>query len=83
MPTIKSVMAINGFRILALFSDNNVIIYDLHRLLKELPQFEALRQNEELFLSVHKSPGGYGIIWDDYYDLAAEEILENGTRIII
>ena len=83
MPTIKSVMAISNFRILALFSDDSTIIYDMHRLLKELPQFNELRENEELFLAAHKSPGGYGVIWDEDYDLAAEEIFTNGTKMIL
>ena len=83
MPVIKSVMALDGFRIAALFSDNEVKIYDMHRLLPKLPQFDELLKDETLFFKVHKSPGGYGVIWDDYFELAAEEIYANGTSVIL
>ena len=41
---------------------------------------ETLKEND-LFYKVHVDVGGYGIIWNDKIDLAAEELYYNGNIV--
>ena len=40
-----------------------------------------LRQDPELFYSVHVDTGGYGIVWNDEIDLACDELYANGVQV--
>ncbi len=80
MYRIKEIKPLEGLRLLATFFDNTQKIYDVNPLLDKW-QFEDLKTIKGLFELVKVDVGGYGIVWNDYLDLASEEIWENGVVV--
>ena len=60
-----------------LFEDGIFKKYDLEPLAAKWPVFNALRYRK-LFESAQVDAGGYGIVWNEDIDIAAEEIYFNG-----
>ena len=60
------------------FSDGTVKTYDMKPLIQNEPKYFAPLEDEEFFQSVWLSPGGHGLIWSDYVDLAIEEVWFHG-----
>ena len=75
-PTVKSVQALKGKRLLVIFSNNIKKIYDCSPLLAE-DIYSALA-NDAIFKNVKADQGGYGIRWTDEIDLAESELWING-----
>ena len=69
------------------FMDGTVKTYDVKQLcdrkpfLNGKPAFNLLCNDTELFSKVYVGIGRYGIVWDDFFDLCAEEIWNNGVTI--
>ena len=61
------------------FRDGKVKQYDRAVLFDKYPQLKALK-DRELFLS-GKLAGGYGVIWNDYLDIEAETVYEEGVTV--
>lgn len=78
---IKDVRALSGCRLCVAFAEGITKIYDVSKVCNEIPTFEKLLTNEELFCEVSVDVGGYGVIWDDYYDLSCDELWTNGIQI--
>ena len=55
--------------------------YDLKTLFTKHPIFKELEKDENLFYNGKIAPGGYGIIFNNDIDIAAEELFYNGTLI--
>lgn len=78
---LTNVQAMSGLMLKASFEGGAVRVYDVSRLQNELPVFCALSTTPGLFESVHLGAGGYGVVWNDELDLAAEEIWQNGQPV--
>ena len=59
------------------FTDGNIKHYDIKPLLYRFPIFNDLNQNK-LFSLVQVDSGGYGVIWNEFIDLACNELWYNG-----
>ena len=78
----------NRVRFVSPTKDNKLIVefasgvtkeYDMKHILNKFPIFKDLLNDKEKFMSVKVDVGGYGIIWDDYFDLSCNELWDKGT----
>jgi len=76
-PKVKSVKALNGKRVLVVFSNDVKKIYDCSPLLAE-DTYSTLAI-DPIFENVKADQGGYGISWSDEIDLAESELWINGV----
>jgi hypothetical protein len=74
---IKSVEPLNGLVLNVEFVDGTIKCYDVNPLLEKKEVFKDLAQGG-LFRFVRVDVGGYGISWNDYIDIACNELWENG-----
>lgn len=78
---IKSVGFVDKFILVAQFEDGICKIYDLKKLAENVPVFQSLLNSPELLKKVHIAGSGFGIVWNDEFDLSCNEIWENGKPI--
>lgn len=78
---ITDVQALPGLKLKARFANGAVKVYDVAPLQKEFPVFSAFSATPGLFEGVRLGAGGYGVVWNDELDLAAEEIWQNGQLV--
>ena len=67
-----------GLCLQAVFQNGELRIYDVAPLQERWPAFRSLTEIPGLFELVQIDAGGYGVVWNDEIDLAAEEIWNNG-----
>jgi len=77
---IKSVKPLSDMILSVEFTDGNTKQYDVKLLMSKWEVFKDLKENK-LFNLVQVDTGGYGIIWNDYIDLACNELWENGIDL--
>lgn len=73
-----SVKPLNDLFIEVEFENGRSRLYDMSPLLSESPAYSELA-DREFFNRASVDGGGYGIVWSDDVDLAAEEVWLNGT----
>lgn len=78
---VKNVEAISDEELLVIFSEGVTKKYNVKDFSKKVKDFKRLLKNQELFQKVSVDQGGYGVIWDDYFDLDCNEIYENGVTV--
>lgn len=78
---IKSVEPISDEELLVVFSEGVVKQYSVKKFAKKVKVFKKLLSNKELFYNVYVDVGGYGIVWDEFFDLDCNEIYENGIIV--
>lgn len=78
---IKSVAALQQYKLSIQFVEGVIKIYDLEEIMQAIPEFQILKNNESLYNSVSVDVGGYGIIWSDELDLSCDELWEKGMII--
>ncbi len=76
-PKVKSVKALNGKRVLVVFTNDVKKIYDCSPLLAE--ETHSVLAMDPIFENVKADKGGYGISWTDEIDLAESELWINGV----
>lgn len=77
---VKSVTPLNDMNLLVGFENGIFKKFDVKPIIKDYPEFEALRE-PALFQMVRVEPGGYGIAWNEDLDCSEGELWENGTEI--
>lgn len=77
---VKSVTPLDGMNLLVSFENGIVKKFNVEPIIKDYPEFEALRE-PALFQMVRVEPGGYGIAWNEDLDCSEGELWENGTEI--
>lgn len=75
---VKSVGTVNSHTLIAQFEDGICKTYDMNQLLEKFPSFRDLLVDKSLFEKVHVEGSGFGIVWNDYFDLSCNELWENG-----
>ena len=75
---IKKIKPLPGLRLQAVFRDGELRIYGVAPLQERWSAFRSLTEIPGLFELVQVDTGGYGVVWNDEIDLAAEEIWNNG-----
>ena len=78
---IKSVVPIQGLKLLIEFQDDTKKIYDVNPLLKKWPAFQVLTHIPKLFEQVRVDAGGCAVIWNDDIDLSCDELYYNSRPI--
>ncbi len=78
---IKSVGLVGGTILIAQFEDGVCKEYDVQQIVKSIPSFEKLINDKELFKKVHVDGSGFGIVWNDEFDLSCNEIWDNGKIV--
>lgn len=78
---LKAVRPLSDFVLEAEFTGGTVKRYDIKPLFDEIPTFQEIRRNPELFCDVKVIGCGYAVGWNDDLDLACEEIWENGMTV--
>ena len=78
---VKSVSALQDYKLSVQFCEGVTKIYDLKPLFERIPAFGYLEKYPEEFVSVSVDVGGYGIIWGDELDLSCEELWEHGVQV--
>ena len=76
---IKKVRPLARYVLEAEFDGGELRRYDCQRLIDEIPAFQAMVDNPEIFSHPKIAGGGYGVVWNDELDVASEEIWDNGT----
>lgn len=78
---IKNVEAISNYELLIIFSEGVSKKYDVRITSKKIKDFKRLLSNPDLFNNVYVDHGGYGIVWDEYFDLDCNELFEHGKTV--
>ena len=78
---IKNIAALPDFRLSVRFAEGVTKIYDAKPLAATLPVFRELLTSPEIFAAVAVDTGGYGIVWNDDFDLSCDELWEHGVQI--
>ncbi len=78
---VKSVGIIDESTLIAQFEEGLCKKYDMNQLAENLPAFRNLLKNKELFSKVHVEGSGFGIVWNDDFDLSCNELWDNGTTV--
>ena len=78
---IRTMTIIDGYEVLVHFRNGKAKTYDFAELFKNFEPLNPLLHDYDRFKNFRISVGGYGIIWDDELDLAAEEVWYDGTPI--
>jgi len=77
---VKAVRPLTNMKLYVEFVSGDVKCYDVKPLMHKFEVFKDLSHGD-IFNLVHVDSGGYGIIWNDYIDLACDELWENGSGI--
>lgn len=77
---VKNVSPLPDYKLSVQFAEGVTKIYDMNLLFEKMPIFATLK-DEELFGGVTVDVGGYGIIWNDDFDLSCDELWENGEIV--
>lgn len=77
---VKSVIAINDYKLVVIFAEGITKIYDIKPLFTKFEMFNGLKENR-LFYEVVVDVGGYGVSWNDDIDLSCDELFENGETV--
>ena len=77
---IKNVAPLPDMCLIIDFIEGGTKRYDMKPLIEKFDVFKDLKQNG-LFDMVRLDIGGYGIVWNEYIDLACNELWENGERL--
>lgn len=78
---VKNVTTVPDHKLSIQFAEGVTKLYDMKVLAKKLPVFNQLLDSLEEFSCVTVDVGGYGIVWNDYYDLSCDELWENGVTV--
>jgi hypothetical protein len=78
---IEAVSALDDGRLFVTFTNNDAKIYDVNKLVVKIPAFAKLLANIDLFRKARPEVNGLAVVWDDYFDLASDEVYLNGTEI--
>lgn len=78
---IRTLTLVKDYEVIAHFKNGDVKRYDFRNIIHEMIQLKPLADDYDLFAQIHLSPGGYGIIWNEYIDLEAEEIWYGGEDV--
>ncbi len=76
---ITSVATLPGYILLIGFSTGEYKEFDLKPLIKKYAPFKSLKEVEGLYEQVKIDVGGYGLVWNDDLDIAADGLYEKGT----
>jgi hypothetical protein len=76
---VKQVTPLSDYRLSVQFVNGALKEYDVKPLFDHWEAFRALAYIPGLFNLVKVEAGGYGISWNDYIDLACDELFENGV----
>ena len=76
---ITSVAALPDFILLVGFASGEYKQFDLKPLIEKYAPSKSLTQVEGLYEQVKIDVGGYGLVWNDDLDIAADVIYEKGT----
>ena len=77
---VKSVIAINDYKLVVIFAEGITKIYDIKPIFIKFDIFNELKENR-LFYEVVVDVGGYGVSWNDDIDLSCDELFENGEIV--
>lgn len=75
---VKSIGTVDSHTLIAQFEDGICKTYDMNQLLEKFPIYYDLLADKPLFDKVHVEGSGFGIVWNDYFDLSCNELWENG-----
>lgn len=78
---VKSIGIIDNHTLIAQFEDGICKTYGMEQLYDRFPSFRELVADDTLFSKVHVEGSGFGIVWNDEYDLSCNELWENGKHI--
>jgi len=78
---VKNVTAVPDYKLSVQFAEGVTKLYDMKALAKQLPVFQQLLDSPEEFSAVSVDVGGYGIVWNDDFDLSCNELWENGVQV--
>lgn len=78
---IKNVSPLQDYKLSVQFAEGETKIYDIKPLFKKLPMFKFFIEHPEEFFAVSVDVGGYGVIWNDDFDLSCDELWENGVQV--
>ena len=76
---ITSLATLPDYILLVGFSTDEYKKFDIKPLIKKYPPFKALLETEGLYEQAKIDVGGYGIVWNDYLDLSADGVYEQGV----
>ena len=82
MDSVKVISAtpLTDMRLLIIFSNGMIKLFDVKRIIPDFPEYAALR-NEDIFALVQVGPGGYGVSWTPELDASVGELWESGVEI--
>lgn len=78
---VKNVTTVPDHKLSIQFAEGVTKLYDMKVLAKKLPVFNQLLDSLEEFSCATVDVGGYGIVWNDDYDLSCDELWENGVTV--
>ena len=79
---VKSVKPLPNMILYVIFANGESKYYDVKPLMNKWEVFKDLAHGG-LFDVVKVDAGGYGVVWNDYIDLACDELWENGIDAVL
>ena len=80
---ITSLVTLDDYVLLVGFSNGVFKKFDLKKIMNKYDVFMDLKNIEGLYKQAKIDVGGYGIIWNDYLDIASSGIYERGEEVDI
>ena len=77
---VISVTPLKNMRLLIVFDNQVVKLFDVRRIISEYPEYEEL-ENEDIFSLVQVESGGYGVSWTQDLDASEGELWEYGVEL--
>lgn len=77
---VKNVSAMSGWKLFVEFANGTTKTYDMVPFIDAHPALEPLK-DWSLFEQAAVDVGGYGVVWNDDYDVSANELWENGVAV--
>ena len=78
---INAVKTLPDFNLQVQFQTGEKKIYDVKPLFDKHEEFKSLQLTYKLFEQVKVDGGGYGIYWNEFIDLACNELYFNGKAV--
>ena len=81
-PKIKSVKALENFKLEIIFDDNKHVLYDVEEDINSIDNFKDLKNIYGLWKHVQLDESRTVVYWNDQIDLPSDTLYEYGVPVI-
>ena len=78
---IKEIAPLSDYRLSVLFDDGKRVLYDVAEDMRQIPDYQILREIPGLFQQVQLDKSRTCVFWNEEVDLAGDAIYEYGQTV--